>query len=120
MKLTRIELPESRSGIVQENDGIVYANTLSGREGLFRKDREPSREFGRRLCDEVKELFDCQGFFTTDELPGYGVSRAETRRIYDETGASDADLVLLYAYPEGLAAKIDEYVVSRIRRAVPR
>ncbi len=102
----------SRSRIVQANGGVLYARRYPGLAGRFRKDREESRIYGRALCDLVRQEFCCHGFFTTDELPRYGITRAETRHIFEAAGASEKDLVVLYAYPRALAEGIDRYLAA--------
>ena len=105
---------ESTSRIVSLNRSVVWCRQYVGLAGLFRKDRGPSKELGRALCDEVKTRFGCDGFFTTDELPRYGISRASRRAILAAVGASESDCVAVYAYPEDDARAIDEYLNSRL------
>ena len=106
---------ESPSRIVADNRSVIWCRNYTGLAGLFRKDRGPSKELGRALCDEVKQRFGCDGFLTTDELPRYGISRASCRAILTATGASKRDCVAIYAYPEDLAREIDEYLHGRLR-----
>lgn len=106
---------ESPSRIVAVNQSRVWCRRYVGLAGLFRKDRGPSKELGRALCDEVKRRFGCEGFLTTDELPRYGISRASRRAILTAAGASRGDCVAVYAYPEALTLQIDEYLYSRLR-----
>ena len=107
---------ESPSRIIVVNNSVVWCRTYKGLAGLFRKDRGPSKEFGRALCDDVKQRFGCEGFLTTDELPRYGISRSSRRAIMSAAGASSSDCVVLYAYPEHLAEEIDEYLHARLER----
>jgi Glu-tRNA(Gln) amidotransferase subunit E-like FAD-binding protein len=104
----------SESRIVSLNGGRVWCARYRGLAGLFRKDRGPSKELGRALCDEVKRRFACEGFLTTDELPRYGLDRSARRTICATTGAGPADCVLVYAYPLPLAEAIDEHVYARL------
>jgi Glu-tRNA(Gln) amidotransferase subunit E-like FAD-binding protein len=106
---------ESLSRIIVDSDSVVWCRSYEGLAGLFRKDRGPSKEFGRALCDEVKERFGCDGFLTTDELPRYGISRSSRRAIMSAAEASSGDCVVLYAYPKHLAEEIDEYLHSRLQ-----
>jgi hypothetical protein len=90
-QLTRdplVQVPLSRSShIVAENGSVVWCARYPGLAGLFWKDRGPSKELGRALCDEVKARFACGGFLTTDELPRYGIGRAERGAILAAAGA---------------------------------
>ncbi len=70
-----------------------------GLKGLFRKDIEETRVFGRRICDKVAAIMNNHGFFTTDELPNYGLSEREKESIFRQTNAdSQDDLVVIFAY----------------------
>lgn len=112
-----VEVPlETSSRIVAANGARVWCSRYPGLDGLFRKDRGPSKELGRALCDEVIERFDCAGFFTTDELPGYGLGRRSVRDIEQATGATPEDAVVVYAYGEDLAREIDAYLCERLRQ----
>lgn len=97
------------------NGSVVWCRSYQGLAGLFRKDRGPSKELGRALCDDVKQRFDCEGFLTSDELPRYGISRASRLAIMTVTGASSVDCVAVYAYPEPMAEEIDEYLHTRLQ-----
>lgn len=92
----------------------MWCRSYVGLAGLFRKDRGPSKELGRALCDEVKQRFGCEGFLTTDELPRYGISRESRRTISIAAGAAGSDCVMVYAYAEHLARDIDEYLHTRL------
>lgn len=112
--LLAVSFEDTKSGILENNNKMAYCFTLSGIEGLFRKDREPSLKYGRGVCDSVKDAFDCDGFFTSDELPRYGISRAERRYLLDTMGtqAGDGNLVVMLAYPHNLAVKIRDYLIK--------
>lgn len=105
----------SRSRIIRTNGSQVWCARYPGLGGLFRKDRGPSKELGRALCDEVMERFGCDGFLTGDELPRYGIGREDRRTILAAVQATAADCVVLYSYPEALAAEIDEHLFHRLR-----
>lgn len=105
---------ESSSRIIELNGSRVWCARYPGLAGLFRKDRGPSKELGRALCDEVKERFSCQGFLTTDELPRYGIGRASRREILAAVGAGPADCVVVYAYQRLPAVAIDDYLHARL------
>ncbi|MDX6645860.1 MAG: glutamyl-tRNA(Gln) amidotransferase subunit [Miltoncostaeaceae bacterium] len=117
--LVRSELVEvslsSNSRIVQHNGGVLRCVRYQGLAGLFRKDDTMPWRFGRALCDRVRREFGSQGFFTTDELPGYGIGPAELAAIRSATGADPSDCVLLYAYSREQAIRIDDYIFATLR-----
>lgn len=112
--MTHVRL-DSPSRIIQANGGEVWCRNYRALAGLFRKDRGPSKEFGRALCDEVKERFGCDGFFTTDELPRYGITRGVRREIERAVDAGSDDCVVIFAYDAALAREIDAYLIDRLR-----
>ncbi len=100
-----IELPNTKCRIIKNNDSRVYCGVYPLIGGLFRKDIEETKKFGRAMCDEVAQKMDNHGFFTTDETPeygiSYGISEEEYQKIFEQTGASpDRHLVVMFAYPE--------------------
>jgi Glu-tRNA(Gln) amidotransferase subunit E-like FAD-binding protein len=100
-----VELPETKCRIIKQNGSRVYCGVYPLIGGLFRKDVEETKEFGRRLCDTVAGKMNNHGFFTTDETPeygiSYGISEKEYEYIYERTGASkDRHLVVMFAYSE--------------------
>lgn len=105
---------DTDSDILAASGGWVRCVRYPGLAGLFRKDRGPSRALGRALCDEVKERFACAGFLTSDELPRYGIGRAARRLILSAAGAGQSDCVVVYAYPEGAAGAMDDYLFGRL------
>lgn len=120
--LMMVRLPDTRSQLVQRNDGRIYCCRYANLNGLFRKDREPSLRFGRMVCDQVRVQMGNQGFFTSDELPRYGLSRGDLRTILQGTHADPAhDLVAIFAYghdetertKQTLDVLLAQYVVQR-------
>ena len=111
--LQAVQFDDTRSGILKNNGSMAYCFVLTGIEGLFRKDQEPSLKYGRRVCDLVKDEFDCGGFFTSDELPRYGISRQEKRHLFAEMGkeTGDGDLVIMCAYDYDLSVRIRDYLI---------
>lgn len=112
--LIPVHFPETRSGILLANGGMAYGCAFDGIEGLFRKDQDAPRQYGRRICDLVKMMFDCEGFFTSDELPRYGITRAEVRAVYAtfDKQAGDGLLIALFAYDHALSTRIREFLIA--------
>jgi Glu-tRNA(Gln) amidotransferase subunit E-like FAD-binding protein len=105
----------SGSRIVQRNGGVLRGVRYPGLEGLFRKDEALPRRFGRSMCDHIRREFSSGGFFTTDELPRYGLGPQELAAIRAAAGAGPGDLVVLYAYSAARAARIDDAIFARLR-----
>lgn len=103
-----VVLSDTRSRIVRRNGGTIYCRKYSRLNGLFKKGRQHSAttKFGRIICDTVQAVMveagfaNNRGFFTSDELPGYHISRPELRSILDCVDASADDLVVILAYDE--------------------
>ena len=112
--LVAVQFEDTKSGILENNHNMAYCFVLSGIEGLFRKDREPTLRYGRGVCDKVKDDFNCAGFFTSDELPRYGITRAERRYLLDVMGteSGDGNLVVMLAYPHEMAVQIRQYLIN--------
>lgn len=117
--LKRVYLPFSKSRIVVDNGYILYCSCYTDIKGLFRKGNnyKETTLFGRIVCDEVKATCENNGFFTTDELPAYGISEKETITILESNNAFENDLVVCFAYNEAEATKTKEtldYVLDGI------
>ena len=103
--LIEVKLSNSKSHIILNNKGKIYCSVYKGLSGLFRKDTQETGDFGRKTCDEVKARLGNHGFFTSDELPHYGITREEINEIYEKTGASRGDLIAFFAYGKEEAEK---------------
>jgi glutamyl-tRNA(Gln) amidotransferase subunit E len=106
--LIEIRLPKTESNIIKQNKGILFCSKYEGFKGLFRKDDEETSEFGRKICDKVKEELGNQGFFTSDELPNYGISEDELASILKMTNAGEDDLIVFLIYDKAEAQKTKE------------
>ncbi|MGH7886048.1 MAG: hypothetical protein ACRENO_10180 [Thermodesulfobacteriota bacterium] len=100
-----VKIPETKSRIIQENNYQLYCAKYPNLKGLFRKDVEETKDFGRIFCDHVAAKRNNKGFFTSDERPkygvSYGISEEEYNFIFKEISADENhDLVVMFAYPE--------------------
>ncbi len=116
-----VELPDTKCRIIKNNHSRVYCGVYPLIGGLFRKDVEETKKFGRAMCDAVAEKMNNHGFFTTDETPehgiSYGLSEREYEYIYERTGASkDRHLVVMFAYPEREALETQTCFEELLRR----
>ena len=100
-----VELPETKCKIIKNNGNMLYCAKYPMLKGLFRKDVDETKKYGRLICDTVAEKLNNFGFFTSDERPeygiSYGISEKEYAYIFDYIEAKeDEHLVVMFAYPE--------------------
>ncbi|MCY0868023.1 MAG: Glu-tRNA(Gln) amidotransferase subunit GatE [Desulfurococcus sp.] len=78
--------------------GGVYALTLPGFKGLLGVEVQPGRRFGTELADYARVWGGVGGIFHTDELPGYGITEDEVKKLYGALGASpERDAIVIVA-----------------------
>lgn len=111
---------DSESRIIKENNGKLYCLPIYGVSGLFNKNPSSKETilFGKRLCNEVKTVFHSKGFFSTDELPNYGITARQKEYIKSKFNAGKNDLVLFAAYDEKLSKQILNYTANKISQKV--
>jgi Glu-tRNA(Gln) amidotransferase subunit E-like FAD-binding protein len=115
-----VKLPDTKSKIIQNNNYKVYCAKYPNYKGLFRKDINETKEFGKMFCDNVAQKMNNLGFFTSDERPKYGISYGITEKEYDyilEQISADEDhhLVVMFAYPEREALETKTYFENMLR-----
>ena len=116
-----VELPKTKCKIIKNNKNKIYCAKYPLLKGLFRKDRDETKKYGRLICDTVAEKLDNFGFFTSDERPeygiSYGISEKEYEYIFDEVGASeDEHLVVMFAYPKKEALHSQDFFEKLLRK----
>lgn len=119
-ELIAVRLPLTLSRIVKENNGIIYCSVYKGLKGSFRKDAGETKKFGRKIYDEVKQKINNKGFFTSDELPNYGINRRETKIILREAKASQNDLVVIFAYNKNEAQETKDFLDGLLKNCTVR
>lgn len=117
-----VELPNTKSRIIQKNNHKVYCAKYPMYKGLFRKDIDETKKFGRMICDRVARKMNNFGFFTSDERPKYGISYGLTEEEYDyilEQISADEDhhLVVMFAYPEKEALETLTFFENMLRKS---
>ncbi len=96
-----------------DSKGIVIGIRLSGLKGLIKKEVQPNRRLGTEFSDYAKS-FGVSGILHSDELPAYGITEDEARKISKELGCRENDgFVLIAAQPE----KADAAANAVIKRA---
>lgn len=70
---------------------VVYGLKAPGFKGLLGMELQPGRRFGTELADYARVWGGLQGIIHTDELPGYGISEVEVKKICETLGLSKDD-----------------------------
>ena len=117
-----VELPGTKCRIIKNNGSRVYCGVYPTMKGLFRKDVETTKKFGRYICDAVADEMNNHGFLTSDETPeygvSYGISKKEYEAIFKQTEASrDHHLVVMFAYTEREALETQSCFETLLRKA---
>jgi Glu-tRNA(Gln) amidotransferase subunit E-like FAD-binding protein len=116
-----VHLPKTKCKIIKNNGYKIYCAKYPLIKGLFRKDVDETKKYGRLICDTVAAKFNNFGFFTSDERPEYGVSYGITKKEYDyifeQVGAREEEhLVVMFAYDEKEALKSQDFFEKLIRK----
>ena len=105
-----IDVPRTKSHLIANNGYKVYASLLPKLGGLFSKNSSNGLAFCTELCALVRKECNCGGFFTSDEIPRYGVSRSDLKVIQTVVGWRYGDLIFLYCYSLEAAKAVDQFV----------
>lgn len=116
-----VRLPGTKSKIIQNNNYMIYCAKYPLYKGLFRKDVDETKKFGRMFCDNVADKMNNYGFFTSDERPRYGISYGITEKEYDyilEQIEADEKhhLVVMFAYTEKEALETQTFFEKMLRK----
>ncbi|MCC7566545.1 MAG: Glu-tRNA(Gln) amidotransferase subunit GatE [Methanomicrobiaceae archaeon] len=95
----------------------ILAVRLRGFAGLVGLEIQPERRLGSEMADYAKKC-GVGGIFHTDELPAYGVTEDEVRRLRVRTGADEGDCIVLVAATRERAACAAEQVRLRAGMAL--
>lgn len=111
----------TRSNVIRKAlgaGGRVLAVKLPKFAGIIRKELQPGRRFGTELADHAKLYGKVGGIFHTDELPGYGISDEEAKRLRAAMGAAEEDAVVFVAGDKERAMAALKAVVNRANQAL--
>jgi len=116
-----VELPKTKCKIIRNNGNKIYCAKYPLIKGLFRKDIDETKKYGRLICDTVAEKLNNFGFFTSDERPeygiSYGISQKEYDYIFDYIEAKENEhLVVMFAYPEREALHSQDFFERLLRK----
>uniref|UniRef100_A0A7C3RBZ2 Glutamyl-tRNA(Gln) amidotransferase subunit E n=1 Tax=Archaeoglobus fulgidus TaxID=2234 RepID=A0A7C3RBZ2_ARCFL len=101
----------TRSKIIKNK--TVKAILLKNFAGIVGREIQPGRRLGTEFAD-IAKTYGLGGIFHTDELPGYGISEEEVRRLREFAGAEESDAVVIAA---GDAVRVEKALKRIIERA---
>jgi glutamyl-tRNA(Gln) amidotransferase subunit E len=111
---------DTDSGVIRgaiDGGGVVRAVPLYGFDGLVGHEIQPDRRLGTELSDHAKR-HGAGGIFHTDELPAYGVTRAEVAALREAVDAGPDDAVAIVADDPETADLAVDAAAERARAAV--
>ena len=104
---------------VISSGGRVLAVRLPRMKGILGTYVQPGRRFGTEIADYVRFWSDAQGFFHSDELPGYGITEEEVRAVYEALKADpSSDAFAMVAESPERALKALNVILERVRQAL--
>ena len=103
---------------VLELGGVVLAVKLEGMKGVLGFEVMPGRRFGGEVADYARFWAGVGGLIHSDELPAYGITLEEVRRVYEALEADPGrDAFVIVADERERAFKAVKAVVERIQLA---
>lgn len=101
-KLTDIThiFKDSESSIIKNalsDNGVVLAIKLPGFAGLIGKEIQPGRRLGTEFSDRAKVKAGVGGIFHSDELPKYGITDNDIKKLRKELDCKTEDAFVLVA-----------------------
>lgn len=128
LKITDLStlLHDSDSKIIKstlEEMGKVLGIKLHGFAGLLGRELQPNYRVGSELSGRAKIKAGIGGIFHSDELPNYGITDTEVKRLRKKLDCSPEDAFVLVADEEEKAGRALEAVYERVRElwtGVPR
>jgi glutamyl-tRNA(Gln) amidotransferase subunit E len=112
---------DTKSNLIRrsiEKGEKIYLQKLYKMKGLLGFQIQPNRRFASELADYVINWTTLQGIIHSDELPNYGITQEEVKKVYDYAGLdyeNDAFIIVLGKEEECREAM--NIVIERIRYA---
>ena len=109
---------QSPSKIIQttlKNNGIILALALPGFAGLIGKEVQPNRRLGTEFSERAKVKAGVGGIFHSDELPNYGITVEEVKKIRELLKLKEKDAFVLVCAEKSRAEKALQAVLERVR-----
>lgn len=108
----------SPSKIIQttlKNNGVILALSLPGFVGLIGKEVQPNRRLGTEFSERAKVKAGVGGIFHSDELPNYGITAEEVKKIRELLKLKEKDAFVLVCAEKSRAEKALQAVLERVR-----
>jgi len=102
---------------LKRNEG-VYALLLPGFAGFVGQELQPNRRLGSEFADYARFWGNVQGIFHTDELPKYGITESDIKRLQTHLKAKPVDAIILVAADTQAAKEALEAVAQRAKDAL--
>ncbi len=99
-------------------DGKVKAIVLKKFGGLVGKEIQPGRRLGTEFADRAKVIAGVSGIIHTDELPKYGITEEDVKRLREFLKVDEDDAIVLVADKEEKANKALQAVIERAKEAL--
>jgi glutamyl-tRNA(Gln) amidotransferase subunit E len=114
-------LKDSKSKVLRkalDQKGVVISTVLPKFAGLVGKEIQPGRRLGTEMSERAIFWGGVGGIFHTDELPAYGITQEEVRKVREKLHAGNDDCVILVADQFEKARDAIEAVVERAKEAL--
>ena len=98
-----------------ENDGKILALKLHGFAGLVGRELQPGYRVGTEFSGRAKIKAGVGGIFHSDELPNYGITESDVKKIRKKLSCTLEDAFILVADTEQRCTKALEAVYDRAK-----
>lgn len=92
----------------------VKAVVLKNFAGLVGREIQPKRRLGTEFAD-IARSYGLGGIFHTDELPAYGITAEEVKKLKELVGANESDAVIIAAGKEERVEKALQRIIQRAK-----
>jgi len=94
--------------------GVVLGTKVENFSGVLAEDKV----YAESLAKKVESQTGVKGYISTDELPSYGISKAEKELVEAEFGAKENDVVIMVVDDEEKAKKALNIIEKEIAAKV--